>query len=375
MMPFDPSKRSQLKTGVRPGLIRQQVGTVSPSATPSSVPAGRPSAANAITASRHERAFKRGSLMFIEGEPGDEMFIVKTGKIKVLKQEGGKTIELATLGPGSVIGEMSLLIDMPRAATAQVLEDTAAIAINRTVLEDTYTKIPSWFVTVIKVLVGRLHDTLKRNTDNIVRDHIGGVAHVILLLLQSRSTRTQTGNFLVRFSTIKEEVLSVIGLSGADTDKIVTELILKELLIIRKGDRGEEFVEILKPDILQLFFEYKFGKSNGKPLAGESMTEKGVLFAKNLLSIGKEKGLRQKDGYITLSRSVAEIEFDRRGAGHHLDLDAIDELTALKLIELIESATTTQHLVHKQYTFKFHERRMERALLLREWMGAFSDAD
>jgi CRP/FNR family transcriptional regulator len=310
--------------------------------------------------------------MFIEGESGEEMFIIKTGRIKVLKQEGGKTIQLAMLGAGSVLGEMSLLIDMPRSATAQVVEDTAAIAINRSILEDTYLKIPPWFVTVIKVLVGRLHDTLRRNSDNLVRDHIGGVAHVLLLLL-SEGGKSPSGNPSVNLTRLKEESLYTVGISGADTDRIVTELILKELVLIRKGDKGQEFVDVLKPDILQLYFEYKFGKANGKPIPGESLTDNAYKLARLLLTIGREKGIKQKDGSISISKSVTEIESDRAGMGHHLDLDAIDELAALKLINLIENSTSTQHMVNKQYTLNFQERKLERAFIVREWKGAFAD--
>jgi CRP/FNR family transcriptional regulator len=367
MMPFDPAARSTLKTGARPGLVRQSLSV--PVSSPVS-----PKTANAITASRHERTFKRGSLMFIEGEAGEEMFILKSGRIKVLKQEGGKTIQLAVLGPGSVLGEMSLLIDMPRSATAQVLEDTTAIAINRNILEDTYSKIPSWFVSVIKVLVKRLHDTLRRNSDNLVKDHIGGVAHV-LLLLQAEAGKSPSGQPSLSLTRVKEEVLNAVGISGADTDRIVTELILKELLIIRKGEKGIEFVDILKPDILQLYFEFKFGQFNGRSVPGESMTEKAQKLAKLLLVAGKEKGIKQKDGSIQISRTVTEIESDRAGFGHHLDMDAVDELVALKLVVLMDSSKTTQHMVNKQYTFSFQERKVEKALLLREWREAFSDAD
>ncbi|MBL8025344.1 MAG: Crp/Fnr family transcriptional regulator [Fibrobacteres bacterium] len=380
MMPFDPAARSTLKTGARPGLVRQPAPPLpgSPTAVrtggPSAIHAAGAKPANAITASRHERVFKRGSLMFIEGESGEEMFILKTGKVKVLKQEGGKTIQLALLGPGSVLGEMSLLIDMPRSATAQVVEDTTAIAINRNILEDTYSKIPPWFVSVIKVLVGRLHDTLRRNSDNLVRDHIGGVTHVLLLLM-SEATKTPAGLVSVNLNKLKEEALNTIGISGADTDRIVTELILKELVVIRKGERNAEFVDVLKPDILQLYFEYKFGKSNGKPIAGDSMTDGAFKLIKLLLAAGREKGVRQKDGSINIAKSVFELESDRAGQGRFIDMDAVDELAALKLITLIDTAKTTQHLVSKQFTFSFQERKIEKALLVREWIGAFSDAN
>ena len=69
-----------------------------------------------VLANRYERKFRRGTLIFIEGELSTEMLILRTGSVRILKQEGENTFELAILGPGSVLGELSLLDHQPRGA-------------------------------------------------------------------------------------------------------------------------------------------------------------------------------------------------------------------------------------------------------------------
>lgn len=364
---LDATTSSKLKTGARPGLVKS---AASAEQAKPAAPIIR-SQGGVVSASKHDRVFHRGSLMFIEGEQGEEMFILKSGKIKVLKQEGTKTIELATLGPGSVLGEMSLLIDMPRSATAQVLEDVVALAINKAILEDTYSKIPPWLVSVIKEVVKRLRDTMKKNSDNLVRDNVGGVVNILLLLLQDIAP-DEKGRLLVPLEMLKEEALYTIGLSGGDTDKILMELILKELVVIQKTPEGREMVEIRKSDILNLYFEYLLGHYNGKHLPGEDLSEAAVKLIRVLVPAGRERGVKQKDGSIALARPVIEISLEKAGLERFLNMDAVDELKAQKLIETEDKGGEADRLTQKGLSIRYFEKKLSKVLLLQEWKAAFS---
>ena len=365
---------TKLKTGNRPGLVRVLEGGRTSAAAGTAAPQQGP-VFHAVSPalSKHDRFFKRGTLMFIEGEPGDNMFIIKTGKIKVLKQEGAKSIELAVLGPGSVLGEMSLLIDAPRSATAQVLEDTTALNIDKTILEDTFTKLPPWLVLLIKMVVGRLRDTLQKNTQNLVRDNIGGVVNLLLLLLKD-ALPDDHGRILFPMAEFKEEVLCTIGLSGADTDKIVTELILKELMVVSRDEHKNEMVEVRKYDILQIYFEYCLAHHNGKELPGERLKSGAVSLATVLVQYGTEKGNPEPDGTIPVSRSVLEIALEKAGFDRHLDLDAVDDLVAQNLLASADRKEPKESSAIKMTAFRFSLPKLKKALLLNEWKETFADA-
>ena len=93
---------------------------------------------------RQERSCRKGTLLFIEGETGGEMYVVKSGKIRLLKHEGESTVVAGVAGPGSVIGEMSLLHRDPRSCTAQVVEDAVVMPIDEELYTSTLKNIPPW---------------------------------------------------------------------------------------------------------------------------------------------------------------------------------------------------------------------------------------
>jgi CRP/FNR family transcriptional regulator, cyclic AMP receptor protein len=72
-----------------------------------------------------------GDRLFREGEPGDRAYIVQSGTLKITKT-GDNDIQktIATVKAGAIIGEMALIDDQPRAATATALEDTMLTVIS-----------------------------------------------------------------------------------------------------------------------------------------------------------------------------------------------------------------------------------------------------
>ena len=80
----------------------------------------------------HRRHYQKDELMFEMGHPGAAMFIIKTGSIKiVIPAENGGEIELAELNSGAFLGELALLDDSPRSASARVSEESIAYAFFR----------------------------------------------------------------------------------------------------------------------------------------------------------------------------------------------------------------------------------------------------
>ena len=132
--------------------------------------------------SRNERHFKSGTLMFVEGESSHEMFIIRSGKVRILKQEGQFSQELAELGPGSVIGELCLLDHQQRDATAQVIEDTVVTVIDKELFSRTMNKVPFWLSAVIKQLVKRLRDTTQKTSTQIINRNISGFIRILTVL-------------------------------------------------------------------------------------------------------------------------------------------------------------------------------------------------
>ena len=105
---------------------------------------------------RFGRDFKAGDVLFREGETGEEMYVIQSGLVQVLKRVGTDERALATLGRGEFLGEMAILNGKPRTATAVVLEDARCLVIDGRTLESMITKNPEIALRLIKKLARRL---------------------------------------------------------------------------------------------------------------------------------------------------------------------------------------------------------------------------
>lgn len=91
----------------------------------------------------HQRYYKKNEIIFYEGEPGVGMYVIEQGKIGIYKNfdEQSKE-ELASLLPGEFFGEMALLDESPRSATAVALENSVILGLFRPDLFDLINRNP-----------------------------------------------------------------------------------------------------------------------------------------------------------------------------------------------------------------------------------------
>ena len=106
-----------------------------------------------------KRTFKTGDVIFKEGEVGTEAYLIRSGYVAITKTDSGQTIELATRGPGEIIGEMALLDEKPRSATIVAKSQVEAEVITRSDLRKMLENAPEPLVTIINQLLVRLRDT------------------------------------------------------------------------------------------------------------------------------------------------------------------------------------------------------------------------
>jgi hypothetical protein len=110
--------------------------------------------------------FKDGEYVFHEGDLGTEMYIIHEGKIEILNKVAGKESVLAVLEKGDFFGEMSVLEDMPRAASARAISDVRLLQINGSTFDQMLRENPEIAVRVMRKLSRRLReaDELLRGT-------------------------------------------------------------------------------------------------------------------------------------------------------------------------------------------------------------------
>ncbi len=108
------------------------------------------------------KRYKKDDIIFQEGDIGNEMYIIQKGKVGLFKNTKDGLVELGIFDKSNFFGEMALLGDPHRSATAKAIEDSDLLIISKQLFEFQLKKVPSWFVTMFKALIERL-----RNTDEL----------------------------------------------------------------------------------------------------------------------------------------------------------------------------------------------------------------
>lgn len=104
------------------------------------------------------KRFKAGSPIFSEGDAGHEAYVVETGRILIVKDVNGVKVALGEIGPHGVFGEMALIDDHPRMASAEAAEDSVCLVIPKAALKAQINRTPDLVILVLETL---LHDIRK----------------------------------------------------------------------------------------------------------------------------------------------------------------------------------------------------------------------
>lgn len=119
----------------------------------------RPDASFSLLTGDHIDAlpFKAGSVIFREGDEARELFVVKSGQVRI--QTGNRTV--TELGPESIFGEMALIDNEPRSASAIGVTDTELVPVSEKQFLFLVSQIPLFALKVMRVLAERLQKTNK----------------------------------------------------------------------------------------------------------------------------------------------------------------------------------------------------------------------
>jgi len=123
-----------------------------------------------------------GATVFRQGDPGGSMYVIRTGKVRVLKESHGRQRAVSTLGPGDFFGEMAVVTGRPRSATAEVIEEAELLKVPSDKLQDMITDTGEIAIRLIRRLAERL-ESANRFIDVLLEDDL--TARVILELREA----------------------------------------------------------------------------------------------------------------------------------------------------------------------------------------------
>lgn len=180
-------------------------------------------AAAALRASMVEQRIAKGDALFVEGEPGDRMYVIIDGKIKLgHASTDGRESLLAVVGPGEMCGELSLFDPGPRTATATALTDAIVVSLGHEALRPWLTGRPEVAEALLAALAQRLRRTNEAMADLVFSDVPGRVAKALMELGEKFGVITPDG-LLVTHDMTQEELAQLVGASRETVNKALAD--------------------------------------------------------------------------------------------------------------------------------------------------------
>jgi len=193
------------------------------------------------------RRYPRDTVVFFENEEGDCLFMILEGRIKVtILGDDGREIILTMLGPGDLFGEMALLDNEPRSATAIAVEESELLLLQRSDFQAVVGENPGISVALIKVLTARLRRANHQIQTLALLDVYGRVARVILDMAREEGRRLKDGRIAFRRAT-HQEIANRIGTTRETVTRMLKDLERQGLVRVE----GREI--ILQPDFERAF--------------------------------------------------------------------------------------------------------------------------
>jgi CRP-like cAMP-binding protein len=130
------------------------------------------------------QSYPKGFLLFAEGETGNTMYIVQEGSVKITKIVDNREVILAVLNKGDIFGEMAILENTPRAATAEVCEDCTLLAVNRDNFSKLISERPDIVVRMATIMSERIWLLYRQLDNTFIEEPLGRFYDALLIQLE-----------------------------------------------------------------------------------------------------------------------------------------------------------------------------------------------
>jgi CRP-like cAMP-binding protein len=181
-----------------------------------------PDAIAALSEHLKPTSFALGHIVFHEGDAGDMLYIITSGKVKIGRTGPyGKEGLIAILGPSDMFGELALFDPGPRTSTVTALTAVEALTMDRTALHFWISKHPEIAEQLLRVLARRLRRTNNNLSDLIFTDVPGRVAK-LLLDLASRFGERDAEALRINHELTQEEFAQLVGSTRESVNKALS---------------------------------------------------------------------------------------------------------------------------------------------------------
>jgi len=188
-----------------------------------------------------EREYPKNSVILFEDDPGDALYIVSTGQVKVvLIGEDGREVILSVLGDGDFFGEMSLIDDEPRSAHVIAMKDSQLLVLRRDDFQARLEEQPKIALKLLRVLVQRLRRADEKIGGLVLLDVNGRVAQLLLDLAE------ESGSMKITRRLTHHTIAQMIGSSRETVSRAMRELVERGTIEVSRRE-----ITIVQADALR----------------------------------------------------------------------------------------------------------------------------
>ncbi|MCC7370118.1 MAG: Crp/Fnr family transcriptional regulator [Chloroflexi bacterium] len=176
---------------------------------------------NRLGAAARRRSYRRGEVIFHQGDPGDSLHFLIDGRVKVvLDAESGDEAVIAILGPGDCFGELSLIDGEPRSATVETLEAVQTLSLSRNDFMAFVRANPQTAERMMIALAGMVRRADESMADLVFLDLEGRLVKKLLELADAHG-RDIDGAIEIELPITQEDLAAMIGATRASVNKLL----------------------------------------------------------------------------------------------------------------------------------------------------------
>lgn len=166
------------------------------------------------------RSFAKHTVLVSEGDQSDALYFIREGHVKIyVSNEGGKEAILNIQGPGEYFGELALIDDAPRSASAMTLEPSRVALVSRAEFERCLAENPAIAVKLIRSLTQRIRSLTDVVKNLALHDVYGRLARTLLKL-----ARQKEGQLIIDQRLTHQDLANMVGASREMVSRIMKDL-------------------------------------------------------------------------------------------------------------------------------------------------------
>jgi len=168
------------------------------------------------------KTFPTGVNIFTAEQPGEVVYVILAGTVKIyMVKPDGSTVILAILGPGDVVGEMSLIDSVGRSASALTLEETTMIWMDRVAFQYCQKTIPEININLVRILSQRVRLANEQIQALATLDVYGRIARQLLAFGERYGRLANHGDVMIPVRLTQGDLADLVGASRKRVNQVI----------------------------------------------------------------------------------------------------------------------------------------------------------